>query len=81
MALLPMDFICSLIYFLFDDKSFLTASFYAGTGGVITGWVAAFFGTLDLVKTAESKNHLVKKMLWHGGINLVVITFFTTVVF
>jgi uncharacterized membrane protein len=76
-ALLPMDFICSLIYFFTGDQSFLTASFYAGVAGVTTGWIAAFAGALDLIKIAEEKNHLVKKVLWHAGTNLTVVAFFT----
>ena len=76
-ALLPMDFICSLLGYYTSGPSFVMAAFYALIGGVGMGWLAIITGVFDLAKLAEEKNKAVKKALVHAGVNLVVLTGFS----
>ncbi|MGV3588439.1 MAG: DUF2231 domain-containing protein [Adhaeribacter sp.] len=80
-ALFPMDLVCSVLYFYTADTSFGDAAFFALAGGVLTGWLAVFFGTLDLAQIAADRPLVIKKAYLHGGINSVVIFFYTIIGF
>jgi uncharacterized membrane protein len=80
-ALLPMNLVCSLLYCTTGKVSFTDASFYAGCGGVLLGWAAVVSGCFDLLAVFEQKQELVKKVLWHGGINSLVILAYTIIVY
>lgn len=80
-ALLPMDLCCSVIHHFSGNASFIKASFYAMTGGVAGGWLAALFGIVDLLLVIEKKPDAFRKGLFHGSINTAVILFYTLVLF
>jgi uncharacterized membrane protein len=76
-ALFPMDFTCSIIGYFTNEFSFTQASFYAMAGGVILGGGAIVTGTFDLLNVINENPSAVKKALFHGGINsMVVIIYF-----
>jgi uncharacterized membrane protein len=72
-ALLPMDFVCSILGFYTGNISFASASFYAMLGGVAMGALAIIAGVADLITVVKHKPTAVNKILIHGGINTVVI--------
>lgn len=76
-ALLPMELVFSAINYFNNDPTFLNASFYAMSAGVILGWAAIVFGTFDLINIFENKPEVMNKALVHGGVNTVVITIYT----
>lgn len=76
-ALLPMELVFSAINHFNKDASFLDASFYTMSTGVILGWLAIVFGTFDLLNIFENKPEVMNKALVHGGINTAVITAYT----
>ncbi|TCK85314.1 DUF2231 domain-containing protein [Albibacterium bauzanense] len=76
-ALLPMELVFSAINYFNHDLSFLNASFYLMSAGVILGWVAIVFGAFDLIAIFENKPDAMNKALLHGGINTIVITVYT----
>lgn len=80
-ALFPMDFACAAIFYYSGTASFNDASFYAMCGGVILGWPAIIFGTIDLIKTFESRPDVVKKALIHGALNTTVLILYTVLAY
>lgn len=76
-ALLPMELVFSAINYFNKDSSFLDASFYAMSAGVILGWAAIMFGTFDLINIFKNKPEVMNKALVHGGVNTLVITVYT----
>jgi uncharacterized membrane protein len=80
-ALFPMDFACALICFFTGNAAFGAASLFAGVGGVIMGWLALLAGITDLMLVYETKNHLIKKVLLHAGINSIVLIGFTVITY
>jgi uncharacterized membrane protein len=76
-ALLPMEFVLNVIYFLTDDKSFASAAVYSVLGGVTFGWAAIIFGTLDLIKIEPDRERVQREALLHGLINGAVILIYT----
>jgi uncharacterized membrane protein len=80
-ALLPMDAVCYGMSYYTGDDSFLAASFYAMTGGIVLGWLAALFGLTDLAFIPTNENKVMAKALIHGGINLTVILIYTVIAY
>lgn len=78
-ALFPMDVVCSVFCYSTGNDAFYVASFYAMVGGVVSGWVAAIAGMLDLGSIAKDKPSSLKKALIHGGINSVVLIAYSIV--
>lgn len=80
-ALLLMDWVCTGLFFVTRDDTFLPAALYAGTGGVAIGWLAMTFGLLDLVRISPEREKALKTAMWHGGINSLVVVIFTFFVY
>jgi len=80
-ALFPMDLACSIIAYYFGILSFVNASFYAMSGGVILGALAIITGFADLMITAEKRPELVAKIVIHGGINTFVVAVYSILAF
>jgi uncharacterized membrane protein len=80
-ALLPMDFVCSLIAFQSGNASFAHAAFFALAGGVVLGILALITGGYDLIHVAENKPLALKTALIHGGINGTVIMVYCVLAF
>src|SRR5690554_5581172 len=76
-ALLPMELVFSIINYFNKDMSFLDASFYSMSAGVILGWAAIVFGAFDLINIFENKPKVMNKALVHGGVNTLVIIIYT----
>lgn len=72
-ALFPMDVVCSFLGYRFGDASFVSASFYAMTGGALLGILAVVTGTWDILGVMNTHPQALKKALIHGGINTVVV--------
>lgn len=80
-ALLPMDFICAILYFYTGDMTFAGASFYALLGGTAIGWLAVMTGTMDLLPVIRDNNTALMKALVHGGINSIVLIGYSLVAY
>ena len=80
-ALLPMELLFSAINYFNGDLSFLDASFYLMSAGVILGWTAIVFGTFDLINIYENKPEVMNKALVHGGVNTAVICVYTVLAY
>jgi uncharacterized membrane protein len=80
-ALLPMDLVCSLIHYITGNGAFLSASFFAGMGGIALGWLAMIFGVWDVIKLySQGRQDVMAKALLHGGINGTVVIIFSVIV-
>jgi len=80
-ALFPMDFVCSLLGYLYQDSSFLQGSFLAITGGAVLGSMAIITGGFDLVSMVNENSPAVKKALIHGSINSTVVIAYIVLAF
>jgi uncharacterized membrane protein len=80
-ALLPMDFICSLLAFYISSVHLVHTSFFAMTGGVVLGMLAIITGAFDLISVTKDKSNAVKKVLIHGGINGTMIIAYSVLAF
>jgi uncharacterized membrane protein len=80
-ALLPMDLVCSVLSHNMNKPSLIDAAFFAMIGGVVFGWLAIVTGTFDLLKVADEKPDLLKKVLVHGGINALVLSGYSIIFF
>lgn len=76
-ALLPMEFVCSAIGYYAHITAFSFAAFYALCGGIVLGWLTIITGLSDLLQVYEEKPGAIQKVLWHGGINFIVILIYT----
>lgn len=76
-ALFPMELVCYSLYYYTGQASFGTAAFYALAMGVVMGWLAVLFGSIDLVKIPADKPAVLKKALLHGSINSTVLIVYT----
>lgn len=72
-----MELVCYFLYYYTGQASFGTAAFYALAMGVIMGWLAVFFGAIDLVKIPADKPVVLKKALLHGSINSTILIVYT----
>ena len=80
-ALFPFEFACAFLAFYTGDKAFVHASFYAMTGGVVLGWLAITFGSLDLINVFKNKPNAVNTAIIHGSINICVVIAYTVLVY
>jgi uncharacterized membrane protein len=76
-ALLPMEFICYILYYINHDTSYAFASLYAMAGGVLLGWIAALSGIMDLLKIPVNKEKALAQAFIHGGIQGSVLIAYT----
>jgi uncharacterized membrane protein len=68
-ALLPMDFVLSLLNYLKGDVSFAQAGFYCLIGGVLTGIAAVLTGLLALTDVPKGDKQALGSSLVHGFVN------------
>lgn len=80
-ALFPFEFVCSVLDFYTDHRTFTDTSFYAMAGGVILGWMAIVCGTFDLLKVFKDNPKAVKTAVIHGSINTFVIMVYTVLAY
>jgi uncharacterized membrane protein len=76
-ALFPMECVCYGCLYYSGNVSFASASYYALVGGVLLGWLAVVFGTIDLMKIPSGKTEALTKALVHGSINTTVVIMYT----
>lgn len=72
-ALFPMDLVCSLLARFTGNATFVQAAYWAMVGGTLMGLLALLTGAADLLRAVEEKPALLRKLLWHGGINGTVL--------
>ncbi|MEO8399827.1 MAG: DUF2231 domain-containing protein [Ignavibacteriaceae bacterium] len=77
-AFFPMSAVLDLFSFFYEDKNLALFSFYAESAGVIFGWLALIFGTVDLLKIS-SKEKAFSVALIHGSLNLTWLIVFTVI--
>ena len=80
-ALFPFEFACAVLGFFIGDKTLVSASFYAMAGGVILGWAAVAFGSLDILKVLKENPAAVKTAVLHGCVNTCVIIAYTVLAY
>ncbi|MCC6181970.1 MAG: DUF2231 domain-containing protein [Bacteroidia bacterium] len=80
-ALFPLSVFLSYLARIYEIEQFTITAVYMLIAGVVMGWLAGITGLIDLVVVAENKPHSLKKALWHGGINIVVLLIFTVFAF
>lgn len=72
-----MECACYGCLYYSGNVSFASASYYALIGGVLLGWLAVVFGTIDLMKIPFGKTEALTKALVHGSINTTVVIVYT----
>jgi uncharacterized membrane protein len=80
-ALLPMHYILCILYFVWHDASFASASFYCLIGGVTTGILAILAGLIDLLNIPASNKPAMTTALYHGFINGIILVVFTVMAY
>lgn len=80
-ALFSLSVFLSYLARIYEIEQFTITAVYMLIAGVVMGWIAGITGLIDLVVVAENKPHSLKKALWHGGINIVVLLIFTVFAF
>ncbi len=80
-ALFPLSVFLSYLARIYEIEQFTITAVYMLIAGVVMGWLAGITGLIDLLVVAENKPHSLKKALWHGGINIVVLLIFTVFAF
>lgn len=80
-ALFSLSVFLSYLARIYEIEQFTITAVYMLIAGVVMGWLAGITGLIDLVVVAENKPHSLKKALWHGGINIVVLLIFTVFAF
>lgn len=78
-AFFPLSAVLDLFSTLNNDANMALFGFYTGSAGVVLGWLALVFGTMDLLKIS-SKEKAFSVALIHGGLNLLWIIIFTIIV-
>lgn len=76
-GLLPMDWVLSLLAYLYPNGSFETAAFYCLIGGVLTGYVAMLSGLLDFIAIPKENKVAIGAALLHGFMNGFVVLVFS----
>lgn len=76
-----MDLACSILFLYLGNPTFISAGFYAMTGGVVLGWLAILTGALDLIHIYRERPDAMKKALLHGSINSIVVCAYTVFAF
>lgn len=80
-ALFPLSVFLSVLAKIYAIEQFTITAAYMLIAGSIMGWLAGITGLIDLVVVAENKPHSLKKALWHGSINIMVLLLFTIFAF
>jgi uncharacterized membrane protein len=81
-ALLPMDFICSLLAVYFHNPYFAFAGTMAGIGGVGLGLLAGLAGAADIIPIVnKGRQKAIANALIHGGLNLTVVIGYGLIVY
>lgn len=80
-ALLPMDFVLSLLSHLKNDPSFSLAGFYCLFGGVLFGFAALLTGLIELIYIPKTNKQALATGLYHGFVNGIVILVFAVMAY
>ena len=80
-ALLPMEWVLSLLAYLYPNHSFTMAAFYCLIGGVLSGYIAMLTGLLDLIRIPKENKLAIGTGLLHGFINGLVVLIYTVFAF
>lgn len=78
-AFFPAHWVFRALQFKYSIEALDYSAFYMLTGGMTLGWVALTFGTIDLATllNQDKPPSIIRKALWHGGINFCVILYFS----
>lgn len=76
-----MEFACAALGYYLGDNTFVFASFYAMTGGVILGWAAVTFGSLELLRVYKDNPRAINTAIIHGSINSCVVIVYTVIAY
>lgn len=80
-ALIPLDFLVVILSRYINLPGLLNFSFYSIVAASVFGWMAVVFGAFDLLSVYEKYPGAVKHTLWHGGLNILVITTYSLLAF
>ena len=80
-GLLPMEWVLSLLAYLYPNPSFTMAAFYCLIGGVLSGYIAMLTGLLDLIRIPKENKLAMGTGLLHGFINGLVVLIYTVFAF
>lgn len=76
-ALFPVDLICNVLSYFFLPGIMVNTSAVTMIAGTLFGWLALTTGLFDLLLVFKNKPDAMKKALWHGGINTIVLLCYT----
>lgn len=76
-GLLPMEWVLSLLGYLYPNSAFPSAAFYCLVGGVLSGYMAMLTGLFDLIAIPKENKMAVGTGLLHGFINGFVVLVYT----
>jgi len=80
-ALLPMDFVLSLLYYNTGNINFGLAAFYCLVGAVLTGYIAMIAGIIDMTAIPPAQKTAMGGALLHGFINGLIIIIYTIIAY
>jgi uncharacterized membrane protein len=76
-ALFPVHVLFAIIGKYTFSVELIKAGFIVNIIGCLLGWLALFFGLIDLLGVFKNRQELMQKVLIHGGINSIVLIGFT----
>lgn len=77
-AFLPLSAVLDLISITENNSNFSELGFYSAVLGIVSGFFAAIFGAIDLLKI-KNDPALLGKALTHGGLNVLWVMTFTVI--
>ena len=80
-ALLPADFVLTVLGYYYNEPLFNYAAFYCLAGGVATGFLAIITGFIDLITISPAKKPAVSAALIHGCINGTLILVYSVLAY
>lgn len=80
-ALLPADFVLSLLASAQHDDRFLFAGFYCLVGGISMGLLALITGLIDFFSISKENKPAIGTALLHGFINGIIILVFAVMAY
>ena len=80
-ALLPADFVLSVLAYTQHQEHFLFAGFYCLAGGVVIGIFALITGLLDFFSIPKTDKPAIGTALIHGFVNGLIILIFAVIAY
>ena len=80
-ALLPMDFVLSILHYYTGNGSFALAGYYCLIGGVLMGFAAIVTGLIELIYIPKTNKQALGTSLIHGFINGFVLLVFAVIAY